>query len=146
MARQFSNTLFLIIFYRLPVAVLCIFIFWQSSNAGIISQPLFPHDDKVMHFTVYALLAFLVARAVKKEKLLWSPLKIKIITILFAAGFGLSDEVHQAFVPERYASAWDFLADGAGSLTGCLFYLNFADKNLFHLKKYLNIKQITDKF
>ncbi len=137
MVRQLSNTLSLIIFYRLPVAALCIFIFWQSSYPGIISEPLFPHDDKVMHFVVYALLAFLVARAVKKEKLSWSPMKIKIITILFVAGFGLSDEIHQAFIPERYASAWDFLADCAGSVAGCLFYLNFADEKLFHLKKHL---------
>ncbi len=138
MVGQFSNKLFLIIFYRLLVTALCIFIFWQSSYPGIISQPLFPYDDKVMHFAVYALLAFLVARAVKKEKILWSSMKIKIITILFVAGFGLSDEIHQAFVPGRYASAWDFLVDCAGSVAGCLLYLNFTYGKLSHPKKYLN--------
>ena len=115
----------LIFFYRLPVIALCAFIFWQSSFPGIISQPLFPYDDKVMHFGIYAFLALLVARAVQKEKPLWSPGKIKIITILFVSLFGLSDEIHQAFVPERFASVLDFLADCAGAVAGCLFYTNF---------------------
>ncbi len=118
----------LIFFYRLPVIALCTFIFWQSSFPSIISQPLFPYDDKVMHFGVYALLALLVARSVQKEKPLWSPGKIKIITILFVAAFGLSDELHQAFVPQRFASVFDFLADCAGAVAGCLFYTNFVSK------------------
>ena len=120
----------LIFFYRLPVIALCTFIFWQSSYPGIISQPLFPYDDKVMHFGIYALLALLVARAVQKEKLLWSPKKIKIIAILFVSVFGLSDELHQAFVPERFASVLDFLADCAGAVAGCLFYTNFVLKKI----------------
>lgn len=120
--------MFLTIFYRLPVIALCAFIFWQSSYPGIISQPLFPHDDKVMHFGVYTLLALLVARAVQKEKPLWSSGKIKIITILFVTAFGLSDELHQAFVPQRSASVFDFLADCAGAVAGCLFYTNFISK------------------
>jgi VanZ family protein len=118
----------LIFFYRLPVITLCAFIFWQSSFPGIISQPLFPYDDKVMHFGVYALLALLVARAVQKENPMWSPGKIKIIAILFVSVFGLSDELHQAFVPARFASVLDFLADCAGAVAGCLFYINFVLK------------------
>ncbi len=118
----------LIFFYRLPVITLCVFIFWQSSFPGIISQPLFPYDDKVMHFGVYALLALLVARAVQMEKPLWSPEKIKIIAILFVSVFGLSDELHQALVPARFASVLDFLADCAGAVAGCLFYTNFVLK------------------
>ncbi len=130
----------LIFFYRLPVIALCTFIFWQSSYPGIISQPLFPYDDKVMHFGIYALLALLVVRAVQKEKPLWSPEKIKIITILFVSAFGLSDELHQAFVPERFASALDFLADCAGAVAGCLFYTNFVLKKIPCLNNYLNTK------
>ncbi len=122
--RQFSNKLSLIVFYRLPVIALSVFLFWQSCYPGIISQPLFPYDDKVMHFGIYALLALLVARAVQKEKPLWSPGKIKIVTILFVSVFGLSDELHQAFVPARFASVLDFLADCAGAVAGCLFYTN----------------------
>jgi VanZ family protein len=123
--RKSFNTLNLVFCYRLPVIALCVFLFWQSSYPGIISQPLFPYDDKVFHFGAFALLAFLCARDLESEKPFWSDTKIKIIAVLFAALYGLSDEIHQAFVPSRCASAFDFLADCAGSIAGCLFYPGF---------------------
>ena len=126
--KKSSNLLNLIVFYRLPVISLCLLIFWQSSYPGIISKPLFSNADKVLHFGAYALLAILTARDLTVVKPFWSPLKIKIITILFACLFGLSDEIHQAFVPFRDASSYDFLADCAGSITGCFFYLNFLSR------------------
>jgi len=120
-----SKKLNLILFYRLPVIALCIFIFWQSSFPSVISEPLFPHEDKVLHFSAYALLAFLFCRDLITEKPLFSPLKIKIITIVFVCLYGLSDEIHQAFVPSRSASVFDFIADCAGSIAGCLIYINY---------------------
>jgi len=57
------------------------------------------------------LLALLVARAVQRENLMWSPGKVKIIAILFVSVSGLSDELYQAFVPARFASALAFFAD-----------------------------------
>jgi VanZ family protein len=126
--KQFSNTLNTIIFYRLPVIALSCFIFWQSSYPGIISQPLFPYNDKVMHFGAYAMIAFFAARALNKDKPLWSPIKIKILAIGFTCLFGLSDEIHQSFVPLRDASFWDFFADCAGSIAGSFFYMAFIHK------------------
>jgi VanZ family protein len=126
--RQSSNKLNLILLYRLPVIGFCLLIFWQSSYPGIISQPLFPFDDKVLHFGAYAFMAILAVRDLLFEKQFWSLARIKIIAILFACVFGLSDEFHQAFVPLRTASVGDFLADCAGSITGCLFYLNILSR------------------
>jgi VanZ family protein len=40
------------------------------------------------------------------------------MAIVFASIYGLSDEIHQAFVPSRIASGWDFLADFLGSIWG----------------------------
>jgi len=128
--RQSCNTLTLNLFYRLPVIALCGALFWQSSYPGIISTPLFPHSDKVLHFGAYALLAFLTARSLVVDRPFWSPAKIKIIAILFACLFGLSDEIHQAFVPSRCASVYDLLADCAGSTAGAFFYLHFFSKDL----------------
>jgi len=138
--RQFSNKLSLIVFYRLPVIALSVFIFWQSSYPGIISEPLFPHDDKLFHFGIYAILAILAARNLAVEKPLWSPAKIKTIAILFACLYGVSDETHQAFVTVRYASVWDLFADCTGSIAGCLFYMNFIYRKPLYLKKQVNIK------
>ncbi|WP_457553653.1 VanZ family protein [Desulfobacula sp.] len=123
--RQSSNRLNLFFLYRLPVIILCLFIFWQSSYPSIISMPLFPYDDKVLHFVVYALLSFLAARNLAAEKPFWTPAKIQFLSIFLICLFGLSDEIHQAFVSSRCASAGDFIADCAGSITGCLFYFNF---------------------
>jgi len=128
--RQFSSKLTLVLLYRLPVIALCLAIFWQSSYPGIISEPLFPHDDKVFHFGVYALLAILAARDLTLEKPFWSLTKIKITAILFACLFGLSDEIHQAFVSSRCASFADLLADCAGSTAGCFFYLNVLSRRV----------------
>jgi len=138
--RQFSNKLSLNLFYRLPVIALSVFIFWQSSYPGMISEPLFAYDDKVLHFGIYAILAILAARNLAVEKPLWSPAKIKTIAILFACLYGMSDEIHQAFVPERDASAWDLFADCAGSIAGCFFYMNFIYRKPLYLNKQMNIK------
>ncbi|MBU1343092.1 MAG: VanZ family protein [Proteobacteria bacterium] len=126
--RPSSKHLNLIFLYRLPVLALCTFIAWQSSYPSLISEPLFAYDDKVIHFGVYALLAILCARDLTAEKPFWSPVKITIITIFFSCFFGISDEIHQAFVPSRCASVPDIIADGAGSIAGCLFYLNFSSQ------------------
>jgi len=109
-----------VIFYRLPVIGLCMVIFWQSCFSSPISAPLFPQDDKVMHFLVYALLAFLTVRDLNREKPSWPLRKIIWAAILFSAVYGLSDELHQALVPARCASFADLLADSAGSCFGAL--------------------------
>lgn len=117
--NQFSKT----IYYRLPVIALCTFIFWQSSYPGIISEPLFPYDDKVLHFIVYGLLAFLCVRWLSVES--FSPKRVKTAAIIFTILFGLSDEIHQSFVPERYASGFDLLADAVGAFAGVAAFMIF---------------------
>lgn len=112
-------------FYRLPVIALCVFIFWQSCYPGIMSEPLFPYDDKVLHFITYGLLAALAARSLHLDRPFWSPGKIKVAAILFAGAYGISDEVHQAFVPSRSASVADLIADCAGSVAGSVSYTAF---------------------
>jgi VanZ family protein len=126
--RQYSKS-FTLIYYRLPVVALCILIFWQSSYPGLISGTTFIHEDKVLHFLAYGLLSILCARDLKAQKPFWSITKIKIITIIFASLYGLSDEFHQSFVPSRFASTADFIADCAGSIVGCLFYLSIISRN-----------------
>ena len=37
---------------------------------------------------------------------------------VMALAYGLSDELHQAYVPGRQSSFYDVLADGAGALLG----------------------------
>jgi VanZ family protein len=127
--RQYFKNFTQLIYYRLPVVALCILIFWQSSYPGIHSEPIFAYEDKLLHFLAYGLLSFLCARDLKAQKPFWSITKIKIIAIIFASLYGLSDEIHQSFIPSRVASTGDFIADCAGSITGCFFYLNIIFRN-----------------
>ncbi|WP_022667722.1 VanZ family protein [Desulfospira joergensenii] len=110
------------LFYRLPLALFCGFIFWQSGCPSLISEPLFPHDDKVMHLAAYALMALLAARWIPREKKGLPLSRIKILALLFASFYGLSDEIHQAFVPSRSASVMDWAADILGALLGVWIY------------------------
>jgi VanZ family protein len=97
-------------------------IFWQSSGPLPVQTPSLSGLDKLAHAAIYALLAFLAARAfatlplqVRAHGLAWA-------AVLFAALYGLSDEVHQAFVPGRTADIWDLAADLAGALAGAFIY------------------------
>jgi VanZ family protein len=72
---------------------------------------------KTGHFTEYAILALLAARAFRsssreflRERWFWIALALVII-------YSLSDEFHQSFVPSRTASIYDSLIDTAGGLT-----------------------------
>ncbi len=82
-----------------------------------------PHIDKLLHFIGYGILAVLIFRAFIElglsEKHLF---KTMAAAIVLSALYGLSDEIHQSFVPHRTASFADFLADLAGSTAMVLLY------------------------
>src|ERR1041385_9430237 len=69
---------------------------------------------KTGHFTEYAILAWLAARAFRtssnqilRERWFW-------ISLIFVIIYSLSDEFHQSFVPTRTASIYDSLIDTLG--------------------------------
>lgn len=75
--------------------------------------------DKIEHFCEYALLGFLVARALRVLGLVGrGALALVMATTLAGAAFGATDELHQFFVPGRDSSIFDLLADTLGSATG----------------------------
>jgi VanZ family protein len=122
--RPFSNRLIHTAFYRLPAVALYVAIFWQSSYPGIIKASLFPYDDKVFHFFIFGLLALLTARWVAADRTDMKPAKIRLIAMAASCLYGLSDEIHQAFVPARTASAADVAADCIGSIAGAWAYIH----------------------
>ena len=75
---------------------------------------------KGAHFTVYFILGLLVARALSKS--LKIDKKHVCITIIICCLYAVSDEIHQAFVPNRGPSAWDVLLDTIGSTVGTFIY------------------------
>ncbi len=104
---------------------LCVLIFWQSSGPVPSPTPSLPGLDKLVHAGVYALLAFLAARAFATLPRPCAPRTLAWAAAVFAVCYGLSDEVHQAFVPERTADIGDLVADALGAVAGAAFYLRW---------------------
>ena len=104
--------------YWLPVLVYCVAIFIQSSFPTTRQLPQWPHQDKILHLAAYALLGFLFFRALATGRFAENRNLALILSILFASLYGLSDEIHQSFVPGRSAEAADALADLAGGFLG----------------------------
>jgi len=76
---------------------------------------------KIAHFTEYAILGFLAARAFRTSprpaiKQRWFLICAALIVV-----YALLDEYHQSFVPSRTASIYDSMIDIAGGLTALIF-------------------------
>ena len=104
--------------YWLPAVVYCAAIFIQSSLPSTRHMPQWPYLDKILHMAVYALLGFLFFRALSGSRPAANRTLLLILSIIFTSLYGLSDEIHQAFVPGRTAEAADALADLAGGFLG----------------------------
>jgi len=114
------------VYYWLPVIILCAIIFLQSSFTAPDVLPRWPLSDKFLHAGIYALLGALFCRAYSSLNA-WHrrPARFFIAGVVSATLYGLSDEWHQSFVPERSADAMDLLADAIGSVMGSFVYAFF---------------------
>lgn len=74
------------------------------------------YTDKLVHLTMYGVLALLVARA----SLAARPASARRLALVIAgvATFGAADELHQRFIPGRDADVHDWLADAIGGMIG----------------------------
>lgn len=73
---------------------------------------------KTAHFVEYAILSFLVYRALVQSGA--RSKEAAIISIIFSILYAISDEWHQSFVPGREPSARDVAIDSAGVFFGAL--------------------------
>jgi VanZ family protein len=75
---------------------------------------------KLAHFTEYAILGFLAARAFRTSPRPAISSRWFLISATLVVTFALMDEYHQSFVPTRTGSIFDSLIDIAGGLTALL--------------------------
>ena len=108
--------------YWFPLIIYCILIFAQSSFLSIESVPELPYTDKLLHFFAYAVLGALFLRAYKTLRVRNNLKLLIILSVLSSSLYGISDELHQYFVPFRSAERMDILADILGSVFGVLIY------------------------
>lgn len=84
-----------------------------------------PHLDKIVHMTEYAILAALVARAVRCTSQRPWPLMIWVLAVAFVAFYGITDEFHQSYVVGRSSDFADWIADMTGGAIGAAVYLSW---------------------
>ena len=114
--------------YWFPIILYCLLIFIQSSYPSIKHTPELPYLDKVLHFVAYALLGILFLRAFKTSRIKNNVKLMLILSILLSFLYGISDEIHQYFVPYRNADLMDVLADMFGAIMGVYIYQSLAGK------------------
>lgn len=105
-------------FIHAGLVLYCALIFVLSSIPGDnFPEVDFEFSDKIVHVIIYAILFALffyyLNNQVKSVKLqTFSP----EFALLFTLLYGVSDEVHQYFVPNRSCEFYDWIADAAGGL------------------------------
>lgn len=113
-------------------------IFWMSANTGTninqglgiisaikgflssVALSIFGHEvdvSPVGHFTEYFIFGVLLLNALRFHMPLW---RAALIALLIGSGYGVTDEIHQYFVPDRSCDPADWLVDtiavGIGAL------------------------------
>ena len=101
-----------------PVAAFMILVFLLSAR-DFPGVELPSGGDKLLHAAAYFVFGLLCLRAfhgglrAPRTQAAWS-------AMLLAIGYGAFDEIHQSWVPGRYSSVPDWLADAAGALLALL--------------------------
>ncbi|MDX9702588.1 MAG: VanZ family protein [Candidatus Auribacterota bacterium] len=116
----------------IPVAVWMSVIFIASSITLTEGVSPFTYADKIVHFLEFGILGFFLYFALYASNP-DSSYKLRIFISTFFTGlYGLSDEIHQLFVPTREFSIYDLLADIAGALFFS-YVAYICQKNIFAL-------------
>ncbi len=108
-----------------PAVIWMVVIFVGSSHSNVaLSES--PSKDNLMknlaHIGEYAILAFFMFRALySREKKGFFSRHTWFWVLIGAVLYGVSDEIHQMFVPTRTAHPGDILMDGVGAGMGLLF-------------------------
>lgn len=81
--------------------------------------------SQLAHVIEYGVLSFLAIRCARA----WFPRRRLVLLLaaswLFAVAYGISDEIHQSFVPRREASVDDVLLDAVGAVLGIVLWVGW---------------------
>ena len=116
--------------YWVPTIGYCLLIFVLSSLSKGVHIPSPFGFDKAVHFIEYGILGFLLARSILGFQSSLSSKLLVGLAVVLATVYGISDEVHQAFVPGRNASHWDVVADGLGGVIGAVLFVRIRGRGV----------------
>ncbi len=101
--------------FQSPAIAWAIAIFIQSSLFYINTPDLgFDLQDKLLHAIEYAILGFLLRRALIFQKSQFFQEHAGWLTIFIGSAYAISDEIHQFYVPGRSSDIGDVVADVVG--------------------------------
>ena len=109
-------------FYWFPLVAYCLLIYIQSSHPSPESLPSFEFSDKLLHFAAYGVMGVLFYRAYQTLPLKKNIQLLLLLSMISASLYGISDEIHQSFVPYRDGSFGDVVADVLGAVCGVYLY------------------------
>jgi len=119
--------------YHVALILFCLTIFTLSSIPGEeLPKVDFEINDKIVHFIVYAILFILFFYSLKNQTKSIKLQKFALeFALLFTMLYGVTDEVHQYFVPKRSCELSDWIADALGALMIFLIYKIYYSKIRF---------------
>ncbi len=100
--------------YAVLTVAYCGFLFFLSAQSTLPLPQYFSWQDLIEHAAAYFVLG-LLARKAAPDVSLW------VIASLVAL-YGLSDEIHQYFVPGRFCDILDFAADATGGTIALIIH------------------------
>ena len=115
------------IFFWILLIVYSVVIFIFSSRPEVGVEQLFYGQDKVIHFLIYGIHAFLCLAALS-EKILLLKLFHYFLALVFSVAYGIFNEIYQYFIPEREFSFGDILANSLGIITFLILVYIFPNK------------------
>ena len=109
--------------YHFPWQFVMVVIF---SLSGLSSDDLpdftFRLWDKFLHFLAYGILGILIYRSFINSKWIYVRNFAAFFSIFLAIIYGASDEIHQNYVPGRFSSYADWVADAIGAIVFIMIY------------------------
>ena len=111
-----------LIYCWLPLILYCLLIYIQSANPSPEELPTFKFMDKLLHFVAYGVMGILFYRAYQTLQIRNQRQLLVLVSIVSASLYGVSDEIHQYFVPARHAALSDVIADILGAVCGVWLY------------------------
>jgi len=113
-----------VLWYWVPVGLYAGAVFYLSAQSHpedqLSSFLLKEVSDKVLHAVEYGILSLLCYRAFRWAAGPAVARQAVVLAIVTASVFGITDEVHQFFVPLRESSWQDWLADTIGAAIGAV--------------------------
>jgi VanZ family protein len=108
--------------YWLPLILYALLIYLQSAKPTPEQIPSLPLIDKLLHFVAYGIMGILFYRAYQTLRFKDNLAMMMLLSVVSASVYGISDELHQHFVPFREADFMDVIADTLGALCGVALY------------------------